>query len=102
VTRSLFVTGNVDALRSCGPGPEARIGLTWIDASPGPVATARLGAEYWNPMFRLVHAERVAAVHDLVSSSTWTVTTPHMARVSGGGRRRHREQPDRRPSAFLS
>jgi glycerophosphoryl diester phosphodiesterase len=48
---------------------------------------AELGAEYWNPMFRLVTDERVAAVHDLgLKVSTWTVDKPrHMARVAAAG-----------------
>jgi glycerophosphoryl diester phosphodiesterase len=89
VTRSLFVTGNVDALRQLrARAPEARIGLTWIEREPpAPSLLLELGAEYWNPMFRLVTAERVAAVHDLgLKVSTWTVDEHrHMARVSEAG-----------------
>jgi glycerophosphoryl diester phosphodiesterase len=89
MTRSLFVTGHVDALRHLrARAPEARIGLTWIEPEPPDPALLRaLGAEFWNPMFRLVTAERVAAVHDLgLKVSTWTVDEPrHMDRVSAAG-----------------
>jgi glycerophosphoryl diester phosphodiesterase len=87
--RSLFVSGNVGALRSLRSlAPEARIGLTWVESEPPPPSLlAELGAEYWNPMFRLVTDERVAAVHDLgLKVSTWTVDKPrHMARVAAAG-----------------
>ena len=77
--RSLFVTGNVEALRQLRAlSPEARIGLTWIDGPEPPLALLdELAAEYWNPMFGFVSAEAVAAVHEagrLVS--TWTVDDP--------------------------
>ena len=88
--RSLFVTGNVAALRQLRlASAEARIGLTWVDpAVPPPRALLEeLGAEYWNPMFGLVSTERVAAVHDLGRKvSCWTVDEPaDMARVAGAG-----------------
>jgi glycerophosphoryl diester phosphodiesterase len=87
--RSLFVTGHVDALRHLrARAPEARIGLTWIEPEPPePSLLRELGAEFWNPMFRLVTAERVAAVHELgLKVSTWTVDEDrHMARVSDAG-----------------
>jgi len=89
LARALFVTGNVGALRWLrSQEPEARIGLTWVEAEP-PTADllAELEAEYWNPMFRLVTPESVAAVHDLgLKVSTWTVDKPrHMARVVAAG-----------------
>jgi glycerophosphoryl diester phosphodiesterase len=68
--------------------PEARIGLTWIDrASPPPSLLCELGAEFWNPYFRLATPARVAAVHDLgMKVSTWTVDERrHMARVAKAG-----------------
>jgi glycerophosphoryl diester phosphodiesterase len=87
--RALFVTGNVGALRQLRSlSPEARIGLTWIEREPPPPSLLReLGAEFWNPMFRLAKAEHVAAVHDLgLKVSTWTVDEPrHMARVAEAG-----------------
>jgi glycerophosphoryl diester phosphodiesterase len=87
--RSLFVTGHVGALRSLRAlSPEARIGLTWIErGSPPPSLLCELGAEFWNPYFRLATPARVAAVHDLgIKVSTWTVDEPrHMARVAKAG-----------------
>jgi glycerophosphoryl diester phosphodiesterase len=74
--RSLFVTGNVDALRVlrrlCD---DARIGLTWTEGAVPPAGLLdELGAEYWNPMFHLVTAAGVDAAHDLGRRvSTWTV-----------------------------
>jgi glycerophosphoryl diester phosphodiesterase len=68
--------------------PEARIGLTWIEPEPPPPALLHeLGAEYWNPMFRLITPERVADVHRLgLKVSTWTVDKPrHMTRVREAG-----------------
>jgi glycerophosphoryl diester phosphodiesterase len=89
VARALFVTGNVAALRHLrNLAPEARIGLTWVAQEPPPPALLReLGAEYWNPMFRLVTPERVDAVHAMgLKVSTWTVDKPrHMARVVAAG-----------------
>jgi glycerophosphoryl diester phosphodiesterase len=87
--RCLFVTGNVEALRVLRSLSEkARIGLTWVREGPPPAdLLGELGAEFWNPMFRLVTAEHVAAVHDLgLMVSCWTVDAPrHMARVSAAG-----------------
>jgi glycerophosphoryl diester phosphodiesterase len=77
--RSLFVTGNVEALRQLrGLSAAARIGLTWVEGPEPPLALLReLGAEYWNPMFGLVTPDGVAAVHDAgVRASTWTVDDP--------------------------
>jgi glycerophosphoryl diester phosphodiesterase len=89
VARALFVTGNVTALRHLRRlAPEARIGLTWVAQEPPPAALLReLGAEYWNPMFRLVTPDRVAEVHRMgLKVSTWTVDKPrHMARVVAAG-----------------
>jgi glycerophosphoryl diester phosphodiesterase len=87
--RSLFVTGNVEALRELRHlSPAARIGLTWVEG-PGPPLRLldELGAEYWNPMFTLVTPEGVAAVHDAgLEVSAWTVDEPgDMARVVGAG-----------------
>jgi glycerophosphoryl diester phosphodiesterase len=76
LSRALFVSGNVGALRQLRSlEPAARLGLTWITpgAIPGDLLT-ELDAEYWNPMFLLVDADKVAAVHDLGRHvSTWTV-----------------------------
>jgi glycerophosphoryl diester phosphodiesterase len=54
--RSLFVTGNVPALRMLRElSPEAHIGLTWLDGPEPPLELlAELGAAFWNPMFALV------------------------------------------------
>jgi glycerophosphoryl diester phosphodiesterase len=83
--RCLFVTGNVGALRALrSQAPEARIGLTWVREEPPPLPLLdELGAEYWNPMFRLVTPAAVADVHRAGRKvSTWTVDKPrHMARV---------------------
>ncbi len=87
--RALFVTGNVGALRRLRSlAPEARIGVTWVAPDPPPTDLLHeLGAEYWNPVFRLVTPERVAAMHDLgLKVSTWTVDKPRqMARVMAAG-----------------
>jgi glycerophosphoryl diester phosphodiesterase len=87
--RCLFVTGNVGALQALrSQAPEARIGLTWVREEPPPLLLLdELGAEYWNPMFRLVTPERVADVHRMgLKVSTWTVDKPrHMARVVAAG-----------------
>jgi glycerophosphoryl diester phosphodiesterase len=87
--RSLFVTGNVEALRLLrGLSTGARIGLTWVETSSPPLDLLEdLGAEYWNPMFGLVTPEGVAAVHDAGRKvSTWTVDEAEdMARVVGAG-----------------
>jgi glycerophosphoryl diester phosphodiesterase len=89
MARSLFVTADVDALRHLRVlAPDARIGLTWIEAEPPtPSLLSELGAEFWNPMFRLITPARVAAMHDLgVKVSTWTVDERrHMARVCEAG-----------------
>jgi glycerophosphoryl diester phosphodiesterase len=83
--RCLFVTGNVEALRLLrGLSGRARLGLTWTDGTDPPLALLdELGAEYWNPMFSLVTAGGVDAVHEAgLRVSTWTVDEPDdMARV---------------------
>jgi glycerophosphoryl diester phosphodiesterase len=85
--RCLFVTGNVAALqqlRAASAG--ARIGLTWLDGPEPPLALLHeLRAEYWNPMFGLLTAEGVDAVHQAsLRVSTWTVDSPEdMTRVLG-------------------
>jgi len=74
--RSLFVTGNVEALRLLRElSPEAAIGLTWLEGPEPPLALlTELAAAYWNPMFKLVTPEGVAAVHEAGRRvSTWTV-----------------------------
>ncbi len=87
--RSLFVTGNVAALRELRAlSGEARIGLTWTDGEEAPLGLlAELRAEYWNPWFGLLSEAGAAAVHEagrLVS--TWTVDeTPDMERVVACG-----------------
>ncbi len=87
--RSLFVTGNVEALRLLrGLSAEARIGLTWVEGAAPPLPLLEeLRAEYWNPMFGLVTPGGVAAVHAagrLVS--TWTVDDPRdMSRMVEAG-----------------
>ncbi len=76
--RSLFVTGNVAALRMLRElSPEARLGLTWTEGTRPPLELlAELRAEYWNPMFAFVTAEGVASVHEAGRTvSTWTVDT---------------------------
>jgi glycerophosphoryl diester phosphodiesterase len=87
--RSLFVTGNVPALRMLRElAPEARVGLTWTEGTEPPLELlAELDAEYWNPMFAFVTAEGVASVHDAGRSvSTWTVDTEaDMARMLVAG-----------------
>jgi glycerophosphoryl diester phosphodiesterase len=89
MARALFVTGNVAALRHLRRlAPDARIGLTWVEQEPPPLDLLQeLGAEYWNPMFRLVTPARVAEVHRIgLKVSTWTVDKPrHMARVVAAG-----------------
>jgi glycerophosphoryl diester phosphodiesterase len=77
--RCLFVTGNVPALLSLRDlEAEARIGLTWIEREPpDPAVLLRLRAEFWNPMFTLVDAAVVEAMHGRgLSVSTWTVDEP--------------------------
>ncbi len=87
--RSLFVTGNVSALRLVRDlAPEARIGVTWIEAGDPPLGLLEeLGAEFWNPMEAFVSAETVAAVHGAGRMvSTWTVDTEDaMTRVAEAG-----------------
>jgi glycerophosphoryl diester phosphodiesterase len=87
--RSLFVTGNVGALRRLRAlAPEARVGLTWTDPElPSPFLLHELEAEFWNPAFRLVTPERVSAVHTLgYKVSTWTVDDiGNMANVTSAG-----------------
>jgi glycerophosphoryl diester phosphodiesterase len=87
--RSLFVTGNVAALRQLRAlSGEARIGLTWVDGEEPPLGLLEeLGAEYWNPWFGMLSEAGAAAVHEagrLVS--TWTVDeVPDMERVVACG-----------------
>ncbi len=87
--RSLFVTGNVEALRQLrGLSAEVRLGLTWLQGTTPPMALlSELGVEYWNPMFELVTAEGVAEVHAAgLKVSTWTVDDAEgMRRVTGAG-----------------
>jgi glycerophosphoryl diester phosphodiesterase len=87
--RSLFVTGNVPALRLLrGLSSSARIGLTWIEDGDVPVALLEgLGAEFWNPMFQLVRAEAVQTVHAAgLRVSCWTVDEPdELERVCEAG-----------------
>ena len=74
--RSLFVTGNVPALRQLrASSGSARLGLTWTEGEEPPLALMdELGAEYWNPMYGLVTQVGVAAVHAAGRwVSTWTV-----------------------------
>jgi len=89
MARALFVTGNVAALRHLRDlAPDARIGLTWVEQEPPPSTFLQeLGAEYWNPMFRLVTPDHVAQVHGLgLKVSSWTVDKPrHMARLVAAG-----------------
>jgi glycerophosphoryl diester phosphodiesterase len=87
--RCLFVTGNVAALQQLrAASAEARIGLTWLDGPEPPLALLHeLRAEYWNPMFGLLTAEGVDAVHQAgLRVSTWTVDSPEdMTRVLEAG-----------------
>ena len=89
MARALFVTGDVPALRQLRAlAPDARIGLTWVQRElPAPTLLRELGAEYWNPMFRLVTPQRVAEMHGLgLKVSTWTVDKPRrMTRVIAAG-----------------
>jgi glycerophosphoryl diester phosphodiesterase len=74
--RSLFVTGNVPALRMLRSlSPQARIGLTWTENTSPPLdLLTELGAEFWNPMFSLVTPAGVDRVHASGHRvSTWTV-----------------------------
>ena len=87
--RSLFVTGNVPALRLLrGLSGEARLGLTWTEAGDVPVAVLEeLKAEYWNPMSMLVRPDAVETVHEMgLQVSCWTVDDPEeMGRVCSTG-----------------
>lgn len=87
--RSLFVTGNVEALRQLRAlSPEARLGLTWTEGPEPPLPLlAELGAECWNPMFGFVTPDGVAAVHAAGRRvSTWTVDdAADVARVLDAG-----------------
>jgi myo-inositol-1(or 4)-monophosphatase len=87
--RSLFVTGNVPALRMLRDlSAEARIGLTWVEEGDVPEELLQeLGAEYWNPMSVLVGADAVDVVHGMgLQVSCWTVDEPdEMARVCAAG-----------------
>ena len=87
--RSLFVTGNVPALRLLrGLSGEARLGLTWTQAGDVPVALLQeLKAEYWNPMSVLVRPDAVETVHGMsLRASCWTVDDPEeMGRVCSAG-----------------
>ena len=87
--RSLFVTGNVEALLVLRAlSGTARIGLTWTDSPDPPLGLLEeLGAECWNPVYRLVTPENVAAVHAAgLQVATWTVDAEKdMARVVAAG-----------------
>jgi glycerophosphoryl diester phosphodiesterase len=87
--RSLFVTGNVEALRQLRAlSAAARLGLTWVDGAQPPLGLlTELAAECWNPMFGLVTRDGVAAVHDAgLRVSTWTVDSlEDMTRVLNAG-----------------
>jgi glycerophosphoryl diester phosphodiesterase len=87
--RSLFVTGNVPALRMLRAlSPGARIGLTWTENTSPPLdLLTELGAEFWNPMFSLVTPSGVERVHESGRRvSTWTVDKEEdMARVVAAG-----------------
>jgi myo-inositol-1(or 4)-monophosphatase len=87
--RSLFVTGNIEALRMLRElSGTARVGVTWTEGSEPPLELlADLRAEYWNPMYAFVTPEGVAAVHDAGRAvSTWTVDAePDMARMVAAG-----------------
>jgi glycerophosphoryl diester phosphodiesterase len=87
--RSLFVTGNVEALRQLRAlSAGARLGLTWIDGALPPLSLlTELAAECWNPMFGLVTPDGVVAVHHAgLRVSTWTVDSPEdMTRVLDAG-----------------
>lgn len=87
--RSLFVTGNVPALRLLRSlSPSARIGLTWTEGEEPPLALLdELNAEYWNPWFGVLSEAAAAAVHkDGRLVSTWTVDeAADMERVAAWG-----------------
>ena len=99
--RSLFVTGNVAALRMLRElSAEARIGLTWVDGAGASAGAAEeLAAAYWNPMFGLVTPEGVAAVHAAgVRVSTWTVDAVEDMDAWCRRRRRRGGEQSRRPA----
>lgn len=87
--RSLFVTGNVGALRVLRAlAPEARIGLTWTELEPPSFSLLQeLEAEFWNPAFGLITRDRVDAMHAVgLKVSTWTVDQlGDMANVTHAG-----------------
>jgi glycerophosphoryl diester phosphodiesterase len=87
--RSLFVTGNVEALQQLrASSADARIGLTWMDGEEPPLdLLEELAAEFWNPMFGFVSRRGVDAVHAAGRKvSTWTVDrVEDMARVVEAG-----------------
>jgi glycerophosphoryl diester phosphodiesterase len=87
--RSLFVTGNVPALRQLRAlSGGARIGLTWTDGEEPPLALLEeLDAEYWNPWFGTLSEGGAAAVHEVGRLvSCWTVDeTADMERVTAWG-----------------
>jgi myo-inositol-1(or 4)-monophosphatase len=87
--RSLFVTGNVPALRMLRElSAEARLGLTWTEEGDVPAALLwELGAEYWNPMSMLVDDAAVDIVRGMgLKVSCWTVDeVDEMARVCAAG-----------------
>jgi glycerophosphoryl diester phosphodiesterase len=87
--RSLFVTGNVEALRLLRHlSADARIGLTWVQGTEPPAELLQeLDAEYWNPMFDLVTPGGVDKVHAQGRRvSTWTVDRGEdVERVVGAG-----------------
>jgi glycerophosphoryl diester phosphodiesterase len=89
LARSLFVTGNVEALQMLrGLSSAARIGLTWTQSPTPPLELLdELGAEYWNPMFGLVTPDGVASVKDIgLHVSAWTVDADEdMARMVSTG-----------------
>lgn len=75
----LFVSGHLDALADLrGTASEARIGVTWTRPDPPPIALlSELRAEFWNPVFPLATAERVADMHGAgYRVSVWTVDEP--------------------------
>ncbi len=87
--RSLFVTGNVEALRMLRRRcPAARIGLTWTEGTQPPLGLLEeLGAECWNPYFGFATEAGVDAVHAAGRKvTTWTVDAEEdMARVVAAG-----------------
>jgi len=88
-SRSLFVTGNLGALRALRAlAPEARIGLTWTELELPSVSLLQgLEAEIWNPAFGLITRDKVDAMHTVgLRVSTWTVDElGDMANVTRAG-----------------